>query len=68
MRTFLIALPIFRGDKGFCHPTILVDAKDEGDAIALVIHLKGPRVHIGEIKEVEYEAPTQTLKEFLAKV
>lgn len=66
MKTFLMALPIFRGSKGLCHPTILVDAKDEADAIDLVFHLKGPNVHIGEIKEVEYKTPAQTLKEFLA--
>jgi hypothetical protein len=55
MKTFLIALPIFRGEKGFCHPTILVNAKDECDAIHLVFHLKGKHVHIGDIKEVEYK-------------
>lgn len=57
MKTFLIALPIFRGEKGFCHPTILVSAKDKDDAVDLVRHLKGPRVNIGDIKEVDYSNP-----------
>jgi hypothetical protein len=51
---FLIALPAFPNDKGFNHQTILVSAKDESDAIDLVRHIKGNRVNIGEIKEVNY--------------
>lgn len=53
MRKYLVALPIFRGDKGFNHPTILVSAKNERDAVALVRHLR-PHAHIGDIKEVNY--------------
>ena len=53
MNKYLIALPCSRGQKGFCHQTILVKAKDEADAIDLVFHLKG-RVNIGEIKQVNY--------------
>jgi len=52
-KKFLIALPSFRGDKGFCHPTILVSAIDEDDAKALARHLR-PRSIIGEVKEVSY--------------
>jgi len=50
MNKYLIALPCFKGSKGFCHPTILVSAKDKADAIALVYHLKG-QVNIGDIKQ-----------------
>lgn len=46
---YLVALPIFPGRKGFNHPTILVSAKDENDARALVRHLK-PQSNIGDIK------------------
>lgn len=53
-RKFLIALPSFPNDKGFCHQTILVSAKDIEDAIDLVYHLKGDNVNIGDIKEVDY--------------
>ena len=49
MPQYLVALPIFRGSKGFNHPTILVSAKDECDARALVKHLK-PHDNIGDIK------------------
>ncbi len=52
-RKYLIALPIFRGDKGFNHPTILVSAKDERDAAALARHLR-PHANIGDIKQVNY--------------
>ena len=51
--TYLIALPIFPHGKGFCHPTILVNAKDELDAIAIVKHLR-PLANIGDIKKVDY--------------
>jgi hypothetical protein len=54
LKKFLVALPNFRGTKGFCCPTILVSAKDEQDAISLVYSLKGNRVIIGDIKEVNY--------------
>ena len=49
MPQYLFALPIFRSSKGFNHPTILVSAKDERDARALVRHLK-PNDHIGDMK------------------
>lgn len=52
-KKFLIALPSFKSDRGFCHPTILVSAKDINDAIKLVRHLK-PKCNIGDIKEVDY--------------
>ena len=54
MDKYLIALPAFPNDKGFNHQTVLVSAKDENDAIDRVIHLKGNRVNIGEIKKVNY--------------
>jgi hypothetical protein len=50
---YLIALPVFRGDKGFNHKTILVRAKDKEDARSLVYYLKGA-VNIGDIKQVNY--------------
>jgi hypothetical protein len=50
---YLIALPIFPDKKSWNHKTILVSAKDELDAIALVRHLKGP-VNIGRIEKVNY--------------
>jgi hypothetical protein len=53
-KKYLIALPCFPNSKGYCHPTILVKAKNEAEAIALVRHLKGNSVDIGEIKEVSY--------------
>lgn len=53
MQKYLIALPCFRGAKGFNHPTILVAAKDENDAIAIARHLR-PHAHIGDIKRVNY--------------
>lgn len=54
MKKFLISLPSFPKDKGFCHPTILVSGKDENDAISLAYHIKGNRINIGDIKEVNY--------------
>ena len=54
---YLIALPGWRGAKGFNHPTKLVSATDEFDAINLVYHLKGNShwpVIIGDIKQVDY--------------
>ena len=53
MKKYIVALPTFKGSKGFCHQTILVKAKDKNDCIALVRHLK-PSSNIGEIKEVNY--------------
>jgi hypothetical protein len=50
---YLIALPIFRDSKGFNHPTILVSAKNENDAVAVARHLR-PDSNIGEIKRVNY--------------
>lgn len=50
---YLIALPRFRGAKGFNHPTVLVSAKDERDAAALARHMR-PNDNIGDIKRVNY--------------
>lgn len=52
-RSYLLALPGFRGRKGFNCPTILVSAKDEDDARSIVRHLR-PSDHIGDIKQVNY--------------
>ena len=49
MPQYLFALPVFSGSKGFNHPTILVSAKDERDARALVRYLK-PHENIGDMK------------------
>ncbi len=51
---YLIALPVFVGDKGFNHQTILVSAVSVPDAISLVHHLRGS-CNIGEI---EMQKPT----------
>ena len=53
MKKYLIALPSFRGQKGFNCPTILVSAKDENDAAALARYLR-PGANIGDIKQVNY--------------
>ena len=50
---YLVALPSWKGDSGFNHRTILVSAKNEWDAVALVRHLR-PNCNIGDIKKVEY--------------
>jgi hypothetical protein len=50
---YLVALPSFAGSKGFNHPTILVSARNEADAVALVRHLR-PNSNIGAIKKVNY--------------
>ena len=50
---FLVALPTFKGSKGFYHQTILVPAKDLADYVALVNYLK-PHSNIGDIKQVNY--------------
>lgn len=52
-KKYLIALSGMKGSKGFNHPTILVSATDENDAIDFVKHLK-PKSIIGDIKEVDY--------------
>lgn len=53
MKRYLVALPAFPNDKGFCHQTILVNAIDKDDATNKVKRLK-PNKNIGEIKEVNY--------------
>lgn len=53
MKKFLVALPTFPGSKGFCHPTILVSAKDQQEAIKIVCNIR-PGKNIGSIKEVNY--------------
>ena len=53
MRKYLIALPCFRGAKGFNHQTILVSAKDKNDAVSIARHLR-PHANIGDIKQVNY--------------
>jgi hypothetical protein len=53
IQKYLVALPSFKGEKGFNHCTILVTAKDERDAVALVRHLK-PHDNVGDIKQVDY--------------
>lgn len=53
MKKFLIALPSFRGSKGFCCPTILVSAINKDEAISLAMYLR-PHSYIGDIKEVDY--------------
>ena len=50
---YLIALPSFRGSKGFNHRTILVSAISKQDAIDLACHLR-PGENIGDIKKVDY--------------
>lgn len=52
-KSYLVALPTFKGAKGWCHQTILVSALNENDAIKLVKHLK-PHDNIGDIKIVDY--------------
>ena len=52
-KKYLIALPIFPNLKGFCHPTILVSAINEADAIVFARHVH-PYSNIGEIKKVNY--------------
>ena len=50
---YLIALPSFKGAKGFNHRTILVKTKNENDAIVLARYLR-PNDNIGDIKQVNY--------------
>ena len=52
---YLVALPCFRGAKGFNHRTVLVSAKDENDARDLVSQLGVmTRGGIGDIVRVYY--------------
>lgn len=53
MYKYLIALPCFKGSKGFCHETILISAKNKIEAIKIVTYLK-PNSNIGDIKVVDY--------------
>ena len=53
-KSYLVALPTFKGAKGWCHQTILVSALNENDAIKIVKHLK-PHDNIGDIKIVNYQ-------------
>lgn len=53
MKKYLVSLPSFPNDKTWNTRTILVKAKNETDALALVRHLK-PCDNIGLIKEVDY--------------
>ncbi len=50
---YLVALPTFKGDKGFNHQTILVSAKNLNDCVSLVRHLR-PNSNIGDIQKVNY--------------
>jgi len=52
-KKYAVALPKKAGSKGFCHPTILVSAINEKEAIEKVYRIKG-KVNIGDIKEVNY--------------
>jgi hypothetical protein len=52
-KKYLVALPCFKGSKGFNHRTVLVKAKNKNDAISIVRSLK-PHDNIGEIEEVDY--------------
>jgi putative AlgH/UPF0301 family transcriptional regulator len=51
-RKFLIALPSFPCKKNFNHPTILLEAKNEMDALDLLFHLRPHTRHVGKIKEM----------------
>ena len=53
MKKYLVALPSFRGSKGFCCQTVLVSAKDENEARSTAMYLR-PNHYIGDIKEVDY--------------
>lgn len=50
---YLIALPAFKGSKGWNHQTILVSATSETEAIAIA-KTKRPHSNIGSIKIVNY--------------
>lgn len=52
-KKYLVALPSFSPkEKGWCHQTILVSAKDEDDARDLAYHLTSR--FTGEVKQVNY--------------
>lgn len=53
MSSYLIALPVFKGARGFNHPTILVSAKSREDAITQALN-HHPKANIGDIKIVNY--------------
>ena len=52
-KKYLVALPAFPKDKGFCHRTVLVSAIDKDEAEIIARYLK-PHDNIGDIKEVNY--------------
>lgn len=53
-KKYLVALPCFRGTRGFNCPTILVSSsKGIQDVISIVNHLR-PHAYIGDIKKVNY--------------
>lgn len=54
MKKFLIALPSFKGSKGFNHPTILLSAENKTEAIKKALRIKGENINIGDIKKVNY--------------
>lgn len=53
MERYLIALPCFKGSKGFKHKTILVSAKSKQEAVNIAIHLS-PADNVGDVKRVNY--------------
>lgn len=54
MSKFLIALPEFKNQKGFCCPTILITAINKSEAIKIAYSIKPNIKYIGDIKEVNY--------------
>lgn len=50
---YLVALPTFKGGKGFCHPTILVSASSEEEAKETALRLSKERF-VGDAKIVDY--------------
>ena len=50
-RLYLVALPTFPGQRGFCHPTVLVRATDKADAASAARSIRPDRQYIGDIKE-----------------
>lgn len=52
-KLFLVAITCFQGEKGFCHRTILLRAKDAAEA-RCEAH-KRATGFIGDIKEVNYD-------------
>ena len=51
LKTYLVALSCWPGQKGFCCQTILVKALDEGDARQVAMKLSGS-ISTGDVKEV----------------